>query len=229
MLWTFGCSHTAGHGLPDCVDLKDLKTPIPGVTSKMGWPAHLARLMGEPLTNLGVGGVGVRVAWHRAVNAPVQPGDTVVIMWPCWESRIDILDDPDNVTHPLAVNHDGKSIAIRSWYDNQLDYFEKYYTLYDQWTMWHLHMTHVHYHFNVLRKNDNIRLIQTTFARYSSFDEYLNLEAPDFSNFDITVCHFGHRKYTELPLAVDNSHNGLKANELFAQELYAEMQRKSLN
>ena len=210
MLWTFGCSHTVGHGLPDCVNQQDYSTPLSGVSSQMGWAAELGKHLNMPVTNLGVAGAGTTTVWHRAVTAAVQPNDTVVIMWPCWQSRIDILGDPQNPN-----NHDANVIAIRNWHRSDEYYFENYYSEYHLWTKWHLQMTHVHYHFTQLRKNDNIKLIQTLYNPYEP-----EIEPPDFSIFDLTRCYFGHSKYTNMPLALDGSHNGVEANQLFAKELF---------
>ena len=217
MLCTFGCSHTAGHGLPDCINHEDHNNPLAGVKSQFGWPAELAKLMGEPLTNCGFGGVGPTVAWYQCMKADIQPNDTVVIMWPCWESRVDILIDPEVFTHS-----DSHTISIRSWdVDNHLPskvYFEEMYSAYNLWYQWHLYMTQVHYHFNELRKNDNIKLIQTLFNPYEP-----DIEPPNFSLFELTKVYFGDFKYMNMPKAADGNHNGVEANKLFAKDLYAEM------
>ena len=216
MLWTFGCSHTAGHGLPDAIDMDNLEDPIPGVKSKYGWPAKLASLMGEPLTNCGFGGTGPTVAWYQCMQADIQPNDTVVIMWPCWQSRVDILVDPET-----PIFSDSHTICIRNWDMDDIKskiYFTEMYSAYNLWYQWHLYMTQIHYHFTVLRKNDNIKLIQTTYDRYEP-----EIEPPKFSLFQLTKVHFGNPRYTDLPKALDNSHNGVKANKLFAKDLYNEV------
>ena len=217
MLWTFGCSHTAGHGLPD--NYAANSDPLAGIKSKYSWSTHLARLLGEPLTNCGFGGCGTTVAWYQCMKADILPNDTVVIMWPCWESRVDILIDPE--VKP-KLNSDSHTITLRSWdVNNHLPskiYFEELYSEYHLWYRWHLYMTQVHYHFNELRKKDNIKLIQTLFNPYEP-----EIEPPNFSLFELTKVYFGNQKYTDMKKALDGQHNGVKANEVFAKDLYAEV------
>ena len=216
MLWTFGCSHTVGHGLPDCINTKDHNKPLSGVTSKYGWAAALGRLMNTPLTNCGLAGVGPTVVWYRCMTADIQPNDTVIIMWPCWESRVDIIVDPE-----IPMNSDSHAISLRNWDLDHLPskiYFEETYSQYHLWYQWHLYMTQIHYHFNVLRKKDNIKLIQTLFSPYEP-----DIEPPNFSLFQLTKVYFGHKKYTEMPKALDGNHNGVRANRQFAKDLYAEI------
>ena len=128
MLWTFGCSHTQGHGLPDCIDEKG--DPIPDVMSQYAWPQQLSNELVEPVTNISFSGIGVRAVWNNILNnyEKFQQNDTVIIMWPCWESRIDVIGDPENPNY-----HACNIIPIRTYDQNQEEYFINYYSKYHMW------------------------------------------------------------------------------------------------
>lgn len=205
MLWTFGCSHTQGHGLPDCIG--ENNQPL-NKTSKFSWPNHLAELLNEQLTNIAHAGVGTKCVWNNFVNAPIKPGSIAVIMWPCWESRIDILADPQQ-----PVNHAANIIPIRNWQPEDEQYFNNYYSAYDQWVQWHLYMTHAYLHSQIKR----IQLIQCVYNPYES-----DFATPEFSDFKLSATFFGDHKYCELPRALDNSHHGEQAHIEFAQDLFRE-------
>ena len=204
MLWTFGCSHTQGHGLPDCIGENNL--PL-NKTSQHAWPEQLSKLLAEPVTNISHAGIGVRAVWNNILNNynKFQENDTVIVMWPCWESRIDIIVDPDN-----PVNHACNIIPVRNYEENDGYYFEKYYSKYQQWLDLHVHAQHI---FDLL--NNKINLI------YTAYDEYSEKEfnKPEWAEFELIDLYFAHTKYCDMPRALDGTHHGIEAHQAFAEDL----------
>ena len=115
-LWTFGCSHTLGHGLPDCIDSKGDPIPTP---STYAWPVHLSKLLNIPVINNSHAGIGPKAVWNNIINSNIQPDDIIVIMWPCWESRIDLLIDPS-----AKSNHSLQIQPVRAWVEDDEYYFD---------------------------------------------------------------------------------------------------------
>ena len=208
-LWTFGCSHTLGHGLPDCIDGLD---PIPK-PSQFAWPVHLSKLMDNiPLINNSHAGIGPKAVWHNVINSDIQPDDVIVIMWPCWETRIDILIDPDAKSdHALQIQ------AVRLWQEEDKEYFANYYHAHDRWVEWHLMARHIQDNY------PNNKLIQTTYDAYT-----LSSDLNSKLRVDFTEIAFGMHKYNELGYASDGTHLGPEAHEQFAQDLHTEAVAKSL-
>ena len=205
-LWTFGCSHTLGHGLPDCIDGLD---PIPK-PSQFAWPVHLSKLMDNiPLINNSHAGIGPKAVWHNVINSDIQPDDVIVIMWPCWETRIDILIDPDAKSdHALQIQ------AVRLWQEEDKEYFANYYHKHDRWVEWHLLARHIQDNY------PNNKLIQTT---YNLYHPVMRTNLPSKLHVDFTRIAFGMHKYNQLGYALDGTHLGVEAHEAFAQDLYEDM------
>lgn len=73
-LITFGCSFTAGIGLPDIYPRHD-------TTSSLGWPALLGKKLNLELVNKGKGGTGNLEILCNILNTDFEDTDTVVILW----------------------------------------------------------------------------------------------------------------------------------------------------
>ena len=203
-LWTFGCSHTLGHGLPDCID--ENGDPIPN-PSQYAWPVHLSKLLNIPVINNSHAGIGPKAVWNNIINSNIKPDDIIVIMWPCWESRIDLLIDPS-----AKSNHSLQIQAVRAWVEEDEYYFDNYYHTYDRWIEFHLLARHIQDNYS-----KNNKLIQTSYDVYHK-SKGLNTNLC----VDFTEIAFGMHKYCAMPLALDNQHLGEQAHEDFAKDLYTE-------
>jgi hypothetical protein len=203
-LWTFGCSHTLGHGLPDCIDDKGDPIPTP---SQYAWPVHLSKLLNIPVINNSHAGIGPKAVWNNIINSNIKPDDIIVIMWPCWESRIDLLIDPS-----AKSNHSLQIQPVRAWVKEDEYYFDNYYHTYDRWIEFHLLARHIQDNYS-----KNNKLIQTSYNVYHK-SKGLNTNLC----VDFTEIAFGMHKYCAMPLALDNQHLGEQAHEDFAQDLYTE-------
>ena len=204
-LWAFGCSHTQGHGLADCIAENGID-PIP-VMSKLSWPNHLAELMGIDCEIKAWAGAGIKSTWHECVSAPIEPDDVIAIMWPCWESRIDILLPPEDIDKSNPAN----IIHIRSWHEQDKDYFNRYYSAYDQFMQLHCYTTTIRHMYP-----DN-QIINTAYNEQEQLWDIKPLMNQPFSTE-----YFGAHKYQVMPLAQDGQHRGIEAHKALAENLFAE-------
>ena len=89
-VWATGCSYTYGHGLKDCHVDPDIPGPEP---SKYAWPQLVADRLGYECVNVSKPGLGAKGAWHLLIanQQLFKPNDILVVMWPDYSSRPDIL------------------------------------------------------------------------------------------------------------------------------------------
>lgn len=80
-LIAFGCSHTYGEGLPDCIGtLNKPGVPIPP-PSKFSWPYLLADKLSLECINYAVCGASNKEIQHSILDADLNKNDTVVVLW----------------------------------------------------------------------------------------------------------------------------------------------------
>jgi len=223
-LWAFGCSHTLGHGLPDCVTEDNQPIPQP---SKYAWPARLAELCNLPVNNCGAAGVGCAGVWNDVVNnSNIASGDIVIVLWPCWETRPDVLL---HQTDARYNNHPKHIRDIRSWITEDGYYFMNYYSAYNEFMHYYLYANHVYHHC----VNRNIKIIQTAYRRdsqisgsqFSSADgKHTVMSRPTFDIGVVQGPYFSDDCYKQLGLAQDGSHLGVQAHQKFAEDLFPTVQ-----
>jgi hypothetical protein len=213
-LYTFGCSHTYGHGLPDCIVAERQPGPVP---SRMGWPDKLSELLGSTLHNISSPGVGPAWCLREFIRVlpDISAADLVVVMWPCWISRVEIFSGP----RPDQVRY------VRHWDTDHADYFQKYHHLYNSW----FNYCNQVYVLNQLACQAGVRVINTSYSTASACKdspqaELFSTEWPVWMPaYNWSRHHFGDPEFSELPKALDQSHQGLEANALFARVLYTEI------
>ena len=83
-LFAFGCSHTYGHGLPDCIEGKRAPGPNP---SKLGWVSHIGEVLKKDVVNHGICGASNKeILWNFIKHSElITPEDSVVIQWSYFE------------------------------------------------------------------------------------------------------------------------------------------------
>ena len=79
-LFAFGCSHTYGHGLPDCIEKNNAPGPYP---SRQGFATHVATDLHKNIVNYGEPGASNKQILWILLNAldKITPNDSVMIQW----------------------------------------------------------------------------------------------------------------------------------------------------
>ena len=114
-LITFGCSHTYGHGLPDCIGLEKW-SPGPS-PSKLGWVAQLAEALELPYSNYAEPGASVKEVALRFLDQPIKENSLVVILWPFYPRTCFIQLEGDEIDYEqFLINAD--NIRFTNYYSN---------------------------------------------------------------------------------------------------------------
>ena len=224
-LIVFGCSHTYGHGLPDCYrkptpSNSDSAGPEP---SKLGWPNHLAKLMNiNTVINQGKPGASNKEIWHRIINFALQRDDIVFILW-SYTSRYCILYHPEALTTKIEQISLGQ---LRPERRNDLSslYYKHFYSEYDADVDFSLRTDHT------------VRYLTSEKRRLGLHLEFYNMvvEPHEYHlaarNVKWNSAKFLDVDFTSLqklhPRALDGSHAGEAANQQYAEQLYKVYQEK---
>ena len=102
-LWTFGCSHTYGHGLKDCYD-KQTRGVGPN-PSKLGYASMMANDLKLDLINKSEPGAGNKQIYLQLQNDIdiIQPWDIVILQWSYVERSC------------IVKNKNGKPFMLGPW------------------------------------------------------------------------------------------------------------------
>jgi hypothetical protein len=200
-LVAFGCSHTYGHGLPDCF----IPPYNPGLTpSKLAWPNHLAKLMNiDCVVNQSLCGASNKEIWDRVLTFDFEKDDQVFILWGPVERTCFFTDQyPDPCTGIIKIlpgvelNHSKK-------------FYKLFYSELDQDLDLALRTDHCSRYLKSLNLTvynltvDNIE--NKTFPSWNS-TRFLNISFWEF--------------VLNYPRAFDGTHAGLAANQAYADAVF---------
>ena len=79
-LLAFGCSHTYGESLPDCLPPKGFVAPMPP-PSQFAWPNLLAKKLNRECVNLASCGASNKQIHYNIVNTNFENDDLVLVLW----------------------------------------------------------------------------------------------------------------------------------------------------
>ena len=177
--------------------------------SKEAWPHVLGKLIGkEKVVNKGNTGASIKEITHTAFNFKFLPTDTVVILW----------------THLNRYCITGKErcIRINPWFvdkDSLSDYYYKnVHTEYDDMFQSRSFILSTEY---VIREK-----VDSLYHAFSD-GKVLNLLSHHLKSKNYHKKHF--TRLLKYGLALDNSHLGAKANEIFAKEVCDFINEKDKN
>jgi hypothetical protein len=194
-LLTFGCSHTFGHGLKDCINPKNnhpLDTP-----SKFAWPKLLGDLLNIETVNLSYPGSSAKQVLHTVLNTEIRQSDIVIVLWP-HHHRVCFYKD------------ENEYFRIGPWMDEAKYYYDNCYFDYDS-TFEYFQKINMCEYF-VKSKTDTC---------YQFIFEDINKRF-NWNQVDIKSIYFSDIRKSN-PLALDNLHPGLDAHNEFANKLYLEI------
>ena len=92
-LLAFGCSHTYGESLPDCLTTKSLDAPMPP-PSQFAWPNLLAKKLDMECVNLGSCGASNKQIHYNIVNTNFEKDNVVFVLWTHHSRSCFLQDEP---------------------------------------------------------------------------------------------------------------------------------------
>jgi hypothetical protein len=193
-LIALGCSHTYGHGLPDCFIPPDAAGVI---ASKLAWPNHLAKLMNiDSVINLGWPGCSNKYILHSALNFEFNQNDLVVALW-TFNDRTGIFQNSTEYDQIAWWDYTKYSRKYMKNYYNQYDSdFQN--TVYINYFYLYAKQKGLNYYYSCLERNS------TVYKNMFLDDKFVDL---DFQK---------HRK--KYKTALDGSHMGVEGHLNWAKE-----------
>jgi len=89
-LLAFGCSHTYGHGLEDCL----LENNEPALTpSKFAFPSLLADMLNIPCINLAEPGSSNQDILRKILGSEIRQTDIIIVLWTHYSRDVLYVDD----------------------------------------------------------------------------------------------------------------------------------------
>ena len=129
-LIAFGCSHTYGESLPDCIDHTPEIVPPP---SKFAWPMVLAGLLNLNCSNMAQCGISNRQISYHILNTDFGKNDLVIILWTgLYRSCIigEPLENEIGKLHPSYAEPEYKNSPqfSRKRYAFNYNYYKQFYS-----------------------------------------------------------------------------------------------------
>lgn len=213
-LVAFGCSHTYGHGLPDCYVpiMKGKKTvgmQYGPVASNLAWPKLLANLKNIECDNRGVPGASNKEILYNILNYNFTSNDCVYVLW-TYLARWCIIDkDKANKNKPkLWKMHTHKKSAAtpmtRAYYTYIFNKFDASYELLQMANAAYLRLAY-------LGVKSQMHILV----------DYCELQDPqswDLVNFNQRLCLRQFAWHYEM--AEDKAHYGVEAHKDYAALLH---------
>ena len=220
-LWTFGCSHTYGHGLEDCWVSSD--NGAGNVPSKLGYASILAEKLNVPLKNMSRPGIGNKHIFFRLqqeiTKNRIGSNDIVLIQWSYVERNciIKSIDTPAE-RHFFSSDKEDDVLMLGSWIKNRTSkaYYRFLYNEAD--ATWHT-VNYINLAHAILKSNginDTLHIAPP----YGQVDRTLLLLLTEKYLIDgIPISEKGITDVT-MDQALDKAHPGPKTQHLFADYLF---------
>ena len=209
-LFVFGCSHTYGHGLPDCLGEDNAPGPSP---SKMGWAQKTGDLLGKEVINKGeCGSSNKEILWNFIQNIElIDPAhDTLIIQWSYFERTMIIKHDPDSAEEFYA-----HKLAPWSTHKDNKIYYKYLHSEIDDICSTALYINHAY----MLTKHYNFKKVaMSTPPDSSGTTEYYKKKFNDILLSEVELIEKNVTDY-EIDRASDGIHAGVKTNQLYAEKL----------
>lgn len=219
-LWTFGCSHTYGHGLEDCITDGNGAEPIP---SRIGYASILAKKLNVPIKNMSRPGIGNKHIFFRLQQEisknRIRTNDIVLIQWSYVERNciIKSVDTPAQ-HHFFSSDKEDDVLMLGPWIKDKFSkmFYKSFYTEVD--AVWHT-INYINLAHAILKSNG---INDTLHIRppYGNVDRtLLKLLGEQYLTDGIPMCKLG---ITDMVVdkALDNAHPGPKTQQIFADHLF---------
>ena len=205
-LFAYGCSHTYGHGLPDCIDKGNTPGPYP---SRQGFASHVASDLSKKIINYGEPGASNKQILWILLNSldKITPNDSVMMQWSYTERNARFQID-NKQTRLEKITPWGSDKVSKIYYKHIQTNIDDVYTV-------ALYINHAHL---VLKDRGVSKVVQfrppsqngTTTEMKEELDKllYSSVEL-----FDKNLADY------HVDVALDGTHAGLKSNKLFANKI----------
>lgn len=208
-LFAFGCSHTYGHGLPDCIEGKKAPGPNP---SKLGWVSHIGEVLKKEVVNKGICGAGNKeILWNFIKHSElITPEDSVIIQWSYFERNCIIRKR----RHGFRSNFDGvEAIKLAPWSTDKISkiYYKFLHSEVDDIYSTALYVNHANLLLNYygIKKVLMIAPADNTSTTKMMREELDELILPGVAMSEKNLTHF------KVDTALDGVHAGVKSNQQF--------------
>jgi len=192
-LVAFGCSHTFGHGLKDCITDDNGPGDKP---SRYAWPAVLASQLNCRVINRGIPGASNLQILNAILNFKFRRSDIVVIMWA-------------DVNRDLIFKQDGEHRPIGSWgTDKDTKHWIMLHNDFDLLMRSWMCINHATLH-----------LTSMNISNHSFFYRPEELKEVQPRWCSIKVNDIGVLAATQIDLALDNAHMGPIAHATIADRI----------
>lgn len=124
-LFAFGCSHTYGEGLSDCLNYKSDRggEHMPRHPSQYAYPALLGEMLDKKVVNLGRPGCSNRYIANQILNTDISKKDIVVILWTEFDRSTVFLKDLETTKHIRPTDFSKTSNYYYKWVHNPYNSF----------------------------------------------------------------------------------------------------------
>lgn len=129
-LVAFGCSHTYGESLPDCITPQILDKPMPP-PSKFAWPTVLSCELNLNCSNQADCGISNRQISYHILNADLDANDLVVILWTGLYRTCILGKNGIDKLHPSYARPHYKSLTdqySKNRYKFNYNYYRQFYS-----------------------------------------------------------------------------------------------------
>lgn len=228
-LVAFGCSVTAGQGLPDVINtMENSPDSDPIIRSNLAWPSILSKKLGIDCINNGIPGKGHKFVRWQIQNFNFKKNDIVVVCWPSSKRHCIICKNQTsfnsiadtvwpyfrnigpwnaNDSHPNTIR---RLSAIREAYYKYIHYrFDSDVEFF----------TAIHYT-KLYLDSIGISNFHTVSTQQKIIDGVLKWNNVELIN-DVIITETGK------PLALDNLHPGEEAHAMLADALYTHIKNKT--
>lgn len=203
-LITFGCSHTYGHGLEDCLISGNRPGPEP---SKFAWPALLGNMLRLEVVNMSIPGASNLQILHSILRFKFQEEDQVVVLWSHTDRDLIFLEKPQYYNGPLFMpigswSKDNDNTIVKAWAQVHSRHDMTIRSLY--------YIHHAEHFFKTLTlKNNHFTADEDLLKFIPAYLKFKNLR-----NTELWKC------ITDSDKALDGGHMGPIGHSLIANEIF---------
>ena len=207
-LLTFGCSHTYGHGLPDCIEDNNLPGSKP---SNFAWPAILSKKLNLELINYSEPGSSNKRIWDTILKTEIDSDDLVLILW-------------TQLSRSCIITGYKQYVDIGTWKDTEESkaYLKYFYAKQNRISEFNLYMSHISMYLD--SKNiTNYHMFSAVEFIGESTKEYIE----SYNNGKVLSVKLYENDEDDkfMDYALDGVHAGLESHKTFAEKIEKELKK----